>query len=393
MMQPKIKMSRIQKATLWVVAVAVFTDMLIYGIIVPILPNYAKTLGATQAEIGFLFGSYAITLLLATPILGVISDKVGRRLPMILGLFGLAAATLLFGFANSFWLLVVARMLQGISAAATWTAGLALLADVFPLKERGKAMGIALSGQAIGMLLGPTIGGFLYQWGGYHLPFIFAAVIALIDGILRITLLHDEPKQDSEQRISYRSILKMHSLFMIIGIIIIGSALPSALEPTLPLYLHNVLHLSSGTIGLLFAVPTLAYGFTAPVIGTLSNKLGRNQTMIIGLIIAAICFPFTTLVPNIIFEIVVLAVLGISFSFLLAPALPELTYLADKNGIRAYGTLFAIYNTAYSIGMFCGPTLSGGLSDLFGLTNTLYTFSLILLCYLGLFFGKIKKQT
>ncbi|WP_242222225.1 MFS transporter [Bacillus cereus group sp. BfR-BA-01380] len=391
-MESQMKMSRIQKAALWVVAVAVFTDMLIYGIIVPILPSYAKTLGATQAEIGFLFGSYAITLLLATPILGVISDKVGRRLPMILGLFGLAAATMLFGFANSFWLLVLARMLQGISAAATWTAGLALLADVFPLQERGKAMGIALSGQAIGMLLGPTIGGFLYQWGGYHLPFIFAAVIALIDGILRITLLHDEPKQDTEQRISYRSIIKMHSLFMIIGIIILGAALPSALEPTLPLYLHNVLHASSGTIGLLFAVPTLAYGFTAPVIGTLSNKLGRNQTMIIGLIIAALCFPFITLVPNMITEIFVLAVLGISFSFLLAPALPELTHLADQSGIRAYGTLFAIYNTAYSIGMFCGPTLSGSLSDLFGLTNALYTFSLILLCYLGLFFWKIKKQ-
>ena len=366
--------------------------MLIYGIIVPILPSYAKTLGATQTEIGFLFGSYAITLLLATPILGVVSDNIGRRLPMILGLFGLAAATMLFGFANSFWLLVLARMLQGISAAATWTAGLALLADVFPLQERGKAMGIALSGQAVGMLLGPTIGGFLYQWGGYHLPFIFASAIALIDGVLRITLLHDEPKQDTEQRVSYRSILKMRSLFMIIGIIIIGAALPSALEPTLPLYLHNVLNASSGTIGLLFAVPTLAYGFTAPVIGTLSNKLGRNQTMIIGLIIAALCFPFFTLIPNIIIEIIVLAVLGISFSFLLAPALPELTYLADKNGIRAYGILFAIYNTAYSIGMFSGPTLSGSLSDLFGLTNTLYTFSLILLCYLGLFIWKTKKQ-
>src|SRR5690242_9819167 len=102
-MESQVKMSRIQKAALWVVAVAVFTDMLIYGMIVPIIPSYAKTLGATQAEIGFLFGSYAITLLLTTPILGVLSDKVGRKLPMILGLFGLAAATILFGFANSFW--------------------------------------------------------------------------------------------------------------------------------------------------------------------------------------------------------------------------------------------------------------------------------------------------
>ncbi|MFJ8529023.1 MFS transporter [Bacillus sp. NPDC094106] len=388
----KSKMSRVQKASLWVVAVAVFTDMLIYGMIVPILPRYAETLGATQTEIGFLFGSYAITLLLATPILGVVSDKFGRRLPMILGLFGLAAATILFGIANNFSFLVLARMLQGLAAAATWTAGLALLADVFPMQDRGKAMGLALSGQAAGMLLGPTIGGLLYQWGGYHLPFIVAATIALIDGILRMTLLRNEPKSNTNQRISYRSIFKMHSLFIIIGVIILGAALPSALEPTLPLYLQDTLHLSPGTIGLLFAVPTLAYGLTAPIIGTLSTKIGRKQSMVLGIIIASLCFPFTAIVSHIVLEIVVLAILGISFSLLLASALPELTYLADQNGIRAYGILFAIYNTAYSIGMFFGPMLSGSLSDLFGLTNAFYIFSFLLLCYLCLFLWKIKKQ-
>lgn len=390
-MEARLKMSRVQKASLWVVAVAVFTDMLIYGMIVPILPRYAETLGASQTEIGFLFGSYAITLLLATPILGMVSDKFGRRLPMILGLFGLAAATLLFGLANNFWLLVFARMLQGISAAATWTAGLALLADAFPLQERGKAMGLALSGQAAGMLLGPTIGGVLYQWGGYHLPFMIAASIALIDGILRITLLRDEPKSNTDQRISYRSILNMRSLFIMIGIIILGSALPSALEPTLPLYLQDVLHLSPGTIGLLFAVPTLAYGFTAPIIGALSTKIGRKQTMAVGIALAALCFPFTAVVPHTSLEIFALAILGISFSLLLAPALPELTYLADKNGVHAYGILFAIYNTAYSIGMFFGPMLSGSLSDLFGLTNAFYIFSVLLFCFLYLFLWKMKK--
>ncbi|WP_459503648.1 MFS transporter [Bacillus sp. C1] len=390
-MEAKLKMSRVQKASLWVVAIAVFTDMLIYGMIVPILPQYAETLGASQTEIGFLFGSYAITLLLTTPILGIVSDKFGRRLPMILGLFGLAAATILFGLANSFWLLVFARMLQGISAAATWTAGLALLADVFPLQERGKAMGLALAGQAVGMLLGPTIGGVLYQWGGYHLPFTVAAAIALIDGILRITLLRDEPKSNTDQRISYRSILNMRSLFIMIGIIIIGSALPSALEPTLPLYLQNTLHLSPGTIGLLFAVPTLAYGFTAPIIGTLSTKLGRKQTMAIGIALATLCFPFTAIVSHIALEILVLAILGISFSLLLAPVLPELTYLADKNGVHAYGILFAIYNTAYSIGMFFGPMLSGSFAELFGLTNAFYIFSVLLLSYLCLFLWKMKK--
>lgn len=160
-----------QKAALMVVGLAVFIDMLIYGLVVPILPRYADSLGATQTEIGFLFSSYAIALFIATPVFGLLTDRIGRKTPLLWGLIGLIASTLMFAIAHTFWLLVVARALQGIAAAMTWTAGLALLADLYPSEERGKAMGLALSGQAAGTLLGPTIGGWLYQWGSYQLPF------------------------------------------------------------------------------------------------------------------------------------------------------------------------------------------------------------------------------
>ncbi|GIO17404.1 hypothetical protein J18TS1_05040 [Oceanobacillus oncorhynchi subsp. incaldanensis] len=158
-MNQKRNLKKAQKSALFVVTLAIFTDMLLYGMIVPILPDYADSLSISQTAIGILFGSYAAALLIATPVFGVISDKVGRRGPMLWGILGLTLATLLFAFANTFWLLLICRILQGIAAAATWTAGLALLADFYPSKERGKVMGIALSGQAMGTLLGPTFGG------------------------------------------------------------------------------------------------------------------------------------------------------------------------------------------------------------------------------------------
>ena len=150
-----------RKKALFVVTLAVFTDMFIHGMIVPILPIYAASLGISQTALGFLFGSYALALLITTPIFGMISDKIGRRGPMLWGILGLAATTLLFAFANTFWFLLLARILQGCAAAITWTAGLALLADFYPSEERGQAMGIALSGQAIGILVGPSLGGWL----------------------------------------------------------------------------------------------------------------------------------------------------------------------------------------------------------------------------------------
>ncbi|RXZ77657.1 MFS transporter [Paenibacillaceae bacterium] len=87
---------------------------------------------------GLLFGRYALALLIASPIMGIWSDRVGRQRPLLLGLLGLAAATLLFAYASGFWMLLIARVLQGIAAAASWTAGLALLADIYPGHQRGK---------------------------------------------------------------------------------------------------------------------------------------------------------------------------------------------------------------------------------------------------------------
>ncbi|UHA75977.1 MFS transporter [Paenibacillus sp. 481] len=402
-----MRLRRMRTAALWVVGIAVFTDMLIYGLIVPILPHYSSMLGASQSAIGLLFGSYAAALLLATPIMGVWSDRVGRRIPMIVGLFGLGAATLLFGFSEQFEWLIVARVLQGIAAAATWTAGLALLADLYPAEQRGRAMGIALSGQAAGMLLGPTIGGWLYEWGGYTLPFIVAALLAFIDGGLRIFLLRErEPSLstasladgasvpfDASTKPKMGSLLRKPQMLLLTGTIVIGAGISASLEPTLPLYLHQQFSSTAATIGMLFAIPTIAYGVCTPIIGGLSLRIGGTRTSIIGMLIAAVVLPCLTITNALAVVCLLLALLGISFSLILTPTLPALASLADDHGSHAYGLTFAVYNIAYSAGMFIGPTASGWLTEQ-------YTFlwALIVLGFLSAFYAlllilKSKKSS
>ncbi len=360
-----------QKMALLVVGLAVFTDMLIYGLIVPILPGYAVSLGASQSAIGLLFGSYALALFIATPLMGLLSDRFGRRRPMLWGLLVLAASTLLFGFSQSFLLLVVARVLQGVAAAATWTAGLALLADLFSPEERGKVLGLALSGQAAGTLLGPAIGGWLFELGGYQLPFIFATALALIDGVLRILLLAEPPQRLTEKKLPIGRLLRFRPLLIISGVILLGAAIPSVLEPTLPLFLQDQLHIKPGIIGTLFAIPTLSFGLSTPIIGGLSSRFGRFKTMIVGLFVSGICLPLITMVHSCSGEIAVLALLGVGLGLLLAPSMPELADIADKITAGNYGLIFAIYNTVYSVGMFVGPILGGTLADQLGLPRAL----------------------
>src|SRR5689334_8035525 len=185
-------------AGLVVVTLAVFVDMLLYGLAVPIVPGYAATLGASEPAIGVMFGSYALALLIVSPGVGTLSDRVGRRGPIVGGLVWPAVATGLFAFATSYPMLLAARTLQGVAAAATWTAGLALLADLYPPQARGWAMGVALSGMTAGLLLGPPVGGLLYERGSFQLPCLVVAALALLDALAGWLLLADPPPRASE---------------------------------------------------------------------------------------------------------------------------------------------------------------------------------------------------
>jgi DHA1 family solute carrier family 18 vesicular amine transporter 1/2 len=355
---------------LFVVTFAIFTDMLVYGLVVPILPRYALSLGASQAALGFLFGSYSIALLLATPIMGMLSDRVGRRGPLLAGLLGLAGATLLFAYATNFALLVLARILQGLSAAATWTAGLALLADISPPQERGKTMGIALSGMAMGTLIGPVFGGLLFQWGGYRLPFFVAAGMALLDGMARLLLLREPRERVHEPGASVR-LLRERSIVVISIVVIIGAALPSFLEPTLPLHLQAHLGASPAVIGILFAVPTLAYGISTPLAGLLTDRLGRRPPMLLGLIGGALVIPLIALASSMLLAGGVLFLLGIMLGLLMTPTLPELSDIVDRTGSTTYGAAYALYNFVYSLGLMIGPITGGLLTNSVGLLRAL----------------------
>ena len=110
-----------RRATLVLIAATLFLDMLVYGLVVPVVPAYSAGLGASPAVIGALFAAYAVTLLAATPVLGALSPRLGRRIPLLGGLLGLVLSTALFGAATTLPVLFIARLLQGLSAAASWT--------------------------------------------------------------------------------------------------------------------------------------------------------------------------------------------------------------------------------------------------------------------------------
>src|SRR5947208_4656045 len=174
-------MSRSRPLVLACITTATFTDLVAYSVAVPVLPDYARRLHATPTMVGLLFASFGVTLLTVSIPMGAMSDRIGRKGPLVAGLVALAAATLLFAFADSLPWLFAARLVQGAADAVTWVVGFALIADLYGPDERGRVTGIVMMGTSVALMIGPTFGGWLYEAGGIRLPFIAVAALAAID--------------------------------------------------------------------------------------------------------------------------------------------------------------------------------------------------------------------
>ena len=169
---------------LWV---TVAIDLIGFGIVLPILPQYAERFGAGAALIGVLSASFSLAQLLFAPVLGRLSDRIGRKPLIILSLFGTAAGSLLTGVAGSIGILFLGRIVDGISGASVSVAQ-AAVGDLAAPRDRARLMGLIGAAFGVGFVAGPAIGG-LAALASPKLPFFIAAAIAAINGIVAIRRL------------------------------------------------------------------------------------------------------------------------------------------------------------------------------------------------------------
>ena len=359
-----------QTAALLVTALAFFVDTLLYDLLVPLLPRYARAMDLNPLQVGLLFGSYAVTLLLATFPVALATDRWGRRTPMLWGLGGLAATTLAFAFSRSYPVLVVARSLQGVSGAATWLPGMALLADHFPSESRGRAMGTAFAAANLGLILGPSLSGFLDQRVGPAAPFLLGAALVALDALGRLFLLPADPPP-AEPRLPFARLLRDRGVRVFAGAMALGSGLWALLEASLPLDLDRRLGLGSAAIGTCFALAAVAHTLASPLMGRLSDRIGRAPVLRIGLVLALVLLPLPALLPRPWLVALALMGLGATASFIMSPCSPALADRVEALGSHSYGSGFSILNLGYSVGMMLGPLVGGALVQALGLRPAL----------------------
>ncbi|AKF04509.1 MFS transporter [Sandaracinus amylolyticus] len=172
------------------VLLTVFLDMIGFGIVIPLLPLYVRSMGGDAQTVGTLLGAFSLTQLLATPVLGRLSDRVGRRRVIAVSLLGNALSMVVFALAASremLPLLFASRILAG-ATAGNLSACQAAVADVTPERDRARAMGVVGAGIGLGMVLGPVLGGVLSEHGAWVPPLV-AGALAAVDLALVLVLM------------------------------------------------------------------------------------------------------------------------------------------------------------------------------------------------------------
>jgi multidrug resistance protein len=351
-------------AVLAIVILATFTDIVAYSIAVPVLPDLSRKLGASPTTIGLLFASFGVTLLSVSIPMGAASDRIGRKRPLVAGLAGLAVATLLFAFSNSLPGLFAARLAQGAADAVAWVVGLALLADVYEPSERGWATGIVMSGSSFAFMIGPSLGGWLYEIGGIRLPFIIVAVMAATAGIgaARLTL---PDRQAEAEPIPVASIVRLPAVGACAAAVVVAAATISMLEPVLALQLES-LGVNPGRVGIVFGVAALASAGLHPVAGRLADRFGARRLTLWGLVILAAALPILGLTWSFESAIVFYVIQAAAMALVIAPSVAYMGDAVSAAGIGSFGVAYGLYNVAWGAGLLGGPALGGFLFERLG---------------------------
>ena len=167
------------RSPLTLIFVTVFIDLVGFGIVIPVLPLYTERFGASPMVIGLLLGVYSAMQCLFAPLLGKLSDSVGRRPVLLVSIIGTAIGFLFMGLARTLWLLFAGRIIDGITGGNVSTA-MAYIADVTPPERRSRGMGLVGAAFGLGFIFGPAIGGLLSHVS-MAAPFLFAAALAAVN--------------------------------------------------------------------------------------------------------------------------------------------------------------------------------------------------------------------
>ncbi|KAJ3612918.1 hypothetical protein NHX12_019175 [Muraenolepis orangiensis] len=359
-------MSRTQIFTLISIASVNFGSMICYSILGPFFPIEASKKGASQTVIGLIFGCYALSGFVGSLLMGKYIVQIGAKFMLVSGLFVSAGCTIMFGFLDRapsgtifITLCFIVRSVDAMGFAAAMTSSLALASKIFP-NNIATILGSLEMFSGLGLLLGPPLGGWMYQAAGYEVPFLVLGSILLVLVPFNMIVMPSCESEPTEN--SFLQLLKTPKVFLICFFVFTISSGLGFVDATLSLFAVEKFQLTPGHVGLIFLGFTLPYSLSAPSLGFISDKYPATRCwlMILGGLLSGLgfCFlgpaPFLNISSQLWLLIFMLCVCGFSMGSSLMPSLPEIIASAHEqgmeDGLSTLGVVSGLFGACWSMG-------------------------------------------
>lgn len=350
---------RLQYATIFLTC---FIDILGFGIVIPVLPLYAEHFGATPLEIGWLVGIFSLAQFFFAPVWGKVSDRVGRKPVLLLGMLGTVAGYVVMGLAGSVLMLMVGRLVDGI-AGANISAAQAYLADISSAENRAKAMGLLGAAFGLGFVFGPALGGWAGVKFNYAAPMYIAAGLAAVNFFFVLFFLPESLKRgDGVKRREgifphlFRHV-QLRTFLWSVGsyfLVIVGFSMMTTL---FALYLWHRFELDALQTGYILAgIGVLGVIIQGGLIGRLVKRFGEARLALTGALIMSAGLGGLAVSSSFAAMLVTAAAIGVGNSLLM----PTLSSLASRSAEADWqGRALGMMQSCGSLARWVGPMCAG----------------------------------
>lgn len=356
--------SKSQKLSLALLLSNIFIIFVGISLVIPVLPSLMNELSISGTIAGNMVATFALAQLIASPFTGKWTDKYGRKIMIIIGLFLYSFSELLFGIGKSLEMLFLSRILGGVSGACIMPAITAFIADITSENERPKALGYMSASINTGFIVGPGIGGFLAEFG-IRVPFFAASILGAIVAIASIFLLKEpermeQPDSKKGQKIGWKRIF-MPMYFISFVIIFLSTFSLTSFESLFSLFIDHkfgftprdiaIIITGSGTVGAIAQIL---------LFDRLTKRLGEIMVVRLSLIFSALLVFVMTIVSSYWSILLICCIVFVGFDLVR----PGITSYLSKIAGNEQGFVGGMNSMFTSIGNIFGPIIGGILFDI-----------------------------
>jgi DHA1 family multidrug resistance protein-like MFS transporter len=373
----------VKKRQSFALLVSAFSAMVGLGIISPLLPGFAEEFGASGLWIGLIFAGFAISRAVFMPIVGNISDRIGRKIFVVSGLLFLSVVSLLYLFAHNQYALTVVRFIHGLAAAMVIPIVMAYVGEFAEEGKEGASMGPITMMFYLGMAAGPLLAGILQHTLGFNAVFYGAAFLSAIAFLVALVLLPKEKKMKRSQRATTKKIetpQEVLGLRQLLKYSIVKTSLltrfivalrAAVIMSFLPL-LASAIVKNPSQLGIVVSIGLFFAAFLEPNLGRLSDRLGVRKKLyqeLTGLFVGTVALLLMPFCPNLVTLLLASSFVGIGAALSISVAMSDCVLIGKKVGM---GHWMGIFNTTSSLGIIIAPLVSGIVLDHLGIDPVFY---------------------